>query len=370
MDSSKEQNPPPKWVLFLGMLCFCFESQVEARQDLIPGSRYTSARAAAMGDAYLPLGDDIPSGLFYNPADLGRIKKAEIEPINISGYVDTSAILMAGSSFYQAGSLSSYLPTLQKTPNQMSGLGGALLPNFGFPGFGLGVLVQSQVAGQANPDGTVTYQSLYQVIPALGFGFHFLNKMVRFGYSLQWVNQAVGNRTVLASDSIGYNQFLSQGSGFSHNFGLSMTLPIRNLPALNFVVRNAMNTNYSSYSLVPLTHDPSGVPNSDPMTVDASFSLQPRLGGGTVMHLVLVNRDMTNRSGAAYLQHFALGTELDFKGRVFLRGGWGGGYPSAGLGLRRPGAEMSFTWYTEQIGTVDAPIPDSKFMLQYQIRTF
>ena len=45
----------------------------------MPGARYLSARGAALGDAMLPWGDDGASGLFYNPASLGKIRNTKLD---------------------------------------------------------------------------------------------------------------------------------------------------------------------------------------------------------------------------------------------------------------------------------------------------
>ncbi len=342
-----------------------------AREDIIPGSRYTSGRAAAMGDAYLPLGDDPASGLFYNPADLGKIRKAVFEPINYSIYASSSYLSMMGLNFFQVTSLSSYQATLDSNKRQLAGVGGAILPNFGFPGLAFGILMQSQLAAQANSQGSITYKSLYQFIPTLGTGFRLFDGVVRLGYSLQWVNEAIGTPTVPGDTSpLGYNQGLAQGSGFSHTVGVAITAPIRLLPSVNLVARNVFNTQYNSNSLISFTSTSTGAPATEPMTFDGSFSITPVLGQGVAMNLVLEDRDITNQSGDAFLGHLAIGTEFIFQSGIFLRGGWGDGYPSAGFGMKRPGAEIALTWYTEEIGGSYMSVGDSRFMLQYQMRTF
>ncbi len=345
-----------------------FESKGEAREDIIPGSRYTSAAGAAMGDAYLPMGDSVADGLFYNPANLARIRRTEVELLNFTGYLNTPFLTTASSNFYQATSLSSYASTLQRSPGQNSGLGGQLLVSGGFPGFGFGILGLSQLAGMATSTGKITYRSLYQIVPSIGSGFRLFDGVLRLGYSLQWVNQAVGTKTVNVTSTIGYDQGLAQGAGFSHNFGIAVTAPIQTLPSFNAVLRNAFNTYYGPSMIFPLSSSPNGLPPTDLMSLDASLSIQPRLGRGAILTVVLEERDIMNSSGDAFLGHFALGMEIDFRNRFFLRGGWGGGYPSAGIGLSRPGAEFSIAWYTEEIGTGYLSQGDTRFVLQYQLR--
>jgi hypothetical protein len=359
------------FVHFLFILTFYLgSSEVYARNDLVPGSRYTAARGAALGDAYLPLGDDIPSGLFYNPAVLGKIRRATIEPFNMSLSGNSSYFSMMDSSSYNGASLSGFSPALQNSPGKMSNVGGAFIPSFGFPGFAFGVLIQSDFFAQGNGDSTITYQSKYQLVPAIGTGFRLFSGVIRFGYSLQWVNLATGGATVPVSDSIGFDQGLARGSGFSHTLGVALTLPIQYLPALNLVVRNALNTSYSSSTIIPIQSGSSEVPGTEPMTVDGSFSIHPRLGQGASLNLSIVQRDMTNKSGTAFIGHFALGGEFAFRNSFFLRGGWGGGYPSAGLGIKVQKAELSLAWFSEELGTGYLANRNIRYMFQYQIRPF
>ena len=347
------------------------EGHALARLDFVPGSRYTSGRQAAMGDAALSVGEDPATGLFYNPASLGKIRKTSVEPLNFTAYANSPVVERATLKSLSATSLSAVAPTLASHPGEFSGAGGALLPSFGFPGFALGILMQSEMTGKANGDGTLTYRSQYQFVPTVGTGFSLLRGMLRMGYSFQWVNQASGTATVATTaDPLGFNQGLAQGSGLSHTAGLALTIPMRFLPSLNFVARNIMGTPYRSYSAYSFTNSPSGVPATEPMTFDASFSVHPLLGKGVGMELVAVNRDMTARSGGTLMGRMAFGTEISFRDRVFLRGGWGGGYLSAGLGLKRSGAEFSLAWYAEEVGTHTLDVLDRRYLLQYQLRAF
>ena len=180
-----------------------------------------------MGDAYLPIGDDPPSGLFYNPANLGRIRKTQIEPLNFSGYLNSPLITVSGTSFYNGSSLSS---RLQLGISWWTDSGHRWLSRFKlwFLGVCDGRFGAVPYDGSANVDTTLSYRSLYQFIPALGYGYRFLGGALRVGYSLQWVNEALGSPTVANSGSLGFDQGLNQGSGFSHTAGLALMLPISN----------------------------------------------------------------------------------------------------------------------------------------------
>ena len=106
------------------------------------------------------------------------------------------------------------------------------------------------------------------------------------------------------------------------------------------------------------------------MSVDASFSIQPKTGGGGYFNLVVEQRDLTNSSGMPIMARLVGGLEYSFRGRFFLRAGYGSGYPSAGLGLEQPKSAFAFTWYSEELGSGYHAERDARFLLQFQVRTF
>lgn len=349
-----------------------FGHSVWAGDDLLPGSRYNSARAAAMGQAYLPLGDDPASGLFYNPANLGKVHRPIIEFFNFSFNLTSAVPQTAGTAITGITSLPGYLPSLQRAPGQLQGAGYNLFSGFALPGFAFGLLWSNQFGATYNSAGdTVTNRSFYQLIPTFGTGFRLFKGILRGGYSMQWVNQASGGTTVASSSpSLAYNLGLAQGSTFSQNLGLAVTFPVMLLPSINIVARNLFGAPYSNFSLLSFATSPSGAPAAEPMTIDASFSIQPTLGGGAEMNLVIVDRDATNQSGVALMGHIAVGAEFIFRNKFFLRGGWGEGYLSGGLSFRRPGGEISLTYYNVEVGQAFQSTADTRFMLQYQLRNF
>ncbi|MEK6704876.1 MAG: hypothetical protein AABZ06_03735 [Bdellovibrionota bacterium] len=342
-----------------------------ARLDVVPGSRYTSGRAAALGDAFLPLGEDGAAGLFYNPAIIARRGSRGVEPVNLGIYANNGYVQNFDLNFYKVAELSRYATTLQAHPGIYFSSGASLMPAAYFRGFALGLLMQSEVGAVANGDQTITYRSLYQFIPAVGGGIRLASGIVRLGYSLQWVNQASGQKTeAVTADPLGYNQGLSQGSALSHNLGFALTLPYTNLPSINVVARNVLNAKFSEFSLVPLARNTVGAPATERTTYDASFSLLYRIAGGTYFNIAFVYRDFSNITQLPMLARLVGGLELSLGDLLFIRSGYRGGYTSLGIGLRRKKAEFNFTWYGEEVGGGYKVQQDSRYMLHYQVRAF
>jgi hypothetical protein len=352
-------------------LIFLLSVQVWAGQDLVPGSRYTSGRAAAMGDAFIPLADDGATSLFYNPAGIGRIRQPQAEPINFQLYGNSGFTGSAGTQFYNAPSLGGYMPVLTANPGTLVNTGAAIAPVFSMRGFAFGMLINTQMMGRANSDGSVYHRSLYQLVPTIGVGTRLAGGIVRIGYSLQWVNQASGDYTSDPTETDHhYTANLAQGSALSHTVGFALTLPYALLPSVNFVGRNLLTARFGGYSLFGFARSPGGVPENEPASFDASFSLQPRMGRGGYINLVAQLRDMTNTSGMSILGRASAGVEFAIRNQLFFRGGWRSGYPSAGIGFKRNATQFSFSWYSEEIGSSYHNLRDTKFLIHYQVGVF
>jgi hypothetical protein len=360
--------------LTVGCLFFvqCLEQPIAyAREDLVPGSPYTSDRGASMGDAVLPLVDDA-SALFYNPAGLAKIRATDFEPFNFNFYGGTGYLDHLGpGSFYKITSLSANQGNLASNPGSFMGVGGEYFPSFATHGFAFGVLVNSQVGAIANANGSLTYRSLYQMIPTAGYGIRLADGIVRIGYSLQWINQASGDITIpQSSTNTGYNQNLAQGSTFSNNVGFALTLPYTYLPSLNIVGRNIGGAHFNTTSIYQFTPDSTGAPPDDLFSIDSSLSFVTKLGGGDRINWVFEDRDITNSSGMEFLGRMALGSEYIYNNSFFLRAGWGSGYPAAGIGFKAKKGEFGLSWYSEELGQTYHSMRDERYMLSFSVRVF
>ena len=356
------------FALFFGVL-FVIDSQ--ARLDQIPGSRFTSAQVAAQGDAALGLPDDVISGLFYNPAILGKIKKPRLELINYSLSPSETLITKAGQNAGKVLSLSNARSLLSSHPQQNFGFSGRYALSYGGPNFFAGLLMQAEFSAQARLDGSIYHRSLYQFIPTVGMGRSFLKGWLRLGYSLQWVNQASGAQTASESSALSYSSGLTQGAGFSHTLGAALTVPASFFPQLDLIVRNVGGTRYSTQAFMYFVTQPVGVSPFEPMTLDAAFSVHPSLGRLGVLHLSLAYRDFTHRSAlTSARERIALGSELSLSQRVLLRGGLRGRYPCFGVGFKTRSAELSLTYYSENVGESGIEMRNAQYLFQYSLRSF
>lgn len=324
-----------------------------------------------MGDAYIPLAEDGAGSLFYNPAGLGRVKEPRLEIVNFQLQANSYYVSGFGTNFYKIPSLPTYSKSyLSKNEGAFPGVSGAFTPTFAVRGFAVGMMLQNRIAAVQRGD-SVRYRSKYQLIPTAGTGIRLASGVLRLGYSVQWVNQASGDISANASSAnLGYNQGLAQGSALSHNAGFALTLPYAYLPALNVVARNVGGAKYSSYTLFSQAKDPVGLPETEPMSIDAAISFQPKTGAGGGFNSVFELRDATNTSGMPIMGRVALGLEWGFRGSFSIRGGLGSGYPSLGIGLKTTRGELNLSWFSEETGTSFRSERDMRFMMHYQIRAF
>lgn len=349
----------------VALLISALASSAEARFELIPGSRYTSARGFGMADTYMPLVDEGGEALFYQPAAIAAVEKAEFQPVNFSLRGNLNLFSNGMLDSYKVISLATYSPVLQANPWKWAGGGFSYFPSFSFRGFSVGVLYEGQANARFTGGGT-DVRGLTQFIPAAGIGIPLARGIVRLGYSLQWVNKVEGLAT--QANATGYSEGLAKGSAFSHTIGATLALPYPSTPTFNFVGRNVFGTTYTSTAIVPLVGGTqTGVPASEPMSVDFSFSLHPQFGRGK-SSFVLALPDLFNSSGTSIFWRINVGAEITVSEKFLIRAGWRSMFPYLGLSYRADKSEITFAYGSENTGSAGAMQQDIQFWLQFKIR--
>lgn len=338
----------------------------------VADSRYVPARALAAGGAGIPLVDDGAGALFYQPAMLAKGKRISIEPLNLQLYGNSGFFGTANGASLNALSIDSIAGNLRSNPNTRVGFGGSLLPSVSMPFLSFGILAQTKLLAHADSAGTIYSKSLYQLIPAIGTGISLGHGILKLGYSLQYVNQASGDKTAAAGTTAGgFSERIAEGHAFSHNAGMALTLPYQHLPSFHAVVRNIGGARYSNGSLYPMAKNPQGVPETDKMSFDAAIGWNEKIGGGNSLRWSIQARDFTNTKQVSPALRYLAGLELSFKDAIMLRGGYGSGYPSAGIGFRAKNqSDFSLSWYSEELTNAYHGYRDQRFMFQYQLRFF
>jgi hypothetical protein len=120
----------------------------------------------------------------------------------------------------------------------------------------------------------------------------------------------------------------------------------------------------------PFAQNSQGSPATEQMTFDLSFSVQPKIDSGVFANFVAELKDLTDRTGVAALGRLCGGLEISLRDFIILRGGWGEGYPSAGVGFKLRRGEFDLTWYSEEIGTYYQSQRDVRYIFQFKMRAF
>ena len=204
----------------LMMVCtvFVFSSRAWARDSSIPTSRYLDGRAAALGNAFIPLGDDGAAGLFYNPAILARLKRIHFETTNIQIQMNDHFVSMLGTDFTKVVTLPSYKNVLSEDDNlgRFPSFNFGILPNLFYRGIAAGVYLSNSYQARVQA-GWLRYRAKFHLIPAAGIGLRLANGIIRIGYSFQLVSEASGDVRQGEDEKIGgYTENLYQGMAISH----------------------------------------------------------------------------------------------------------------------------------------------------------
>lgn len=344
---------------------------IASGMDRIPQSRFPSVRGAGMGDSMLGWVDDTQGALFYNPAAFGKLRDFKVEPLNIRVAGNSDIFNSLGPDSVKYMSRTKYVDYLVANPGKTPSSEFSVFPNLRFPYFGFGVLYQNENRGTGDGTG-INYRTRSLFVPTVGTGFRLASGVLRFGYSLQWVNLAQGTGTVVhtATSSSRNNEVLSHGSGFSHNAGMTVTLPYMYQPSFQFVARNVGGLSYGRKPVGVSASGATTAPSKEDMSLDAGLSWLVKISSFTEARYSFVYRDFTDSSNTSRLAHLAAGLEFSLGDRFFLRGGYGSGYPAFGFGVKTNHLAIDFAWSSDEIGAGLRSSQDKKLSLQFRVHAF
>ncbi len=355
--------------LALGVLVGCWVTGIEpiayGNPYSYPQIRYVSPFSQSIGGVTLPVADEVGNDLFNNPAALARNQKFKAEYLNLS--LDLNSSMGGGvTSVINLPSLGSFSSTLNSNINKLysGGLGNLTAAAWG--GLGVGLLIQERV--RAYSDGTnVHYETMSQVIPAVGYGLALARGVIRLGYSVQLVNEASGITQSVSDGNAAYLSGLSEGKALSHTASVNFAFPFAYLPTFSLVARNIGGVHFSSGSIASRAKSPTGVPSDEDMSVDAAFDFTARISGPVKSRWYLQYKDLTGVSSLGILEKLNFGIDLNFSPAVSFRIGMTSTQPSAGIGYRSESSEINFAYYHDQSPFSNISSWDTRFALQYKV---
>jgi hypothetical protein len=341
-----------KHILALVILFTCFESRSIIRfEDAIFPEVITSARALAMGNAYISKTDDAWSA-FYNPAGLGTIRRASFQLFNVhaetnKGYTD-AAFGGQNDNGYRENTTNGYDAEEQRKllleardtifHNRVN-----FFPNFTTRFFSMGYMYSNQTkATMANGDDALfEYSYRKDSGPVGAFNASLFGGVLKIGVSGIYLTRRQAE--VEYDKDVEFNLIPGEtrtGKMFLITAGSKLTIPISGLPTLSAVIRNTSNDRF---------HDDAGgerQPDKIQQTVDLGFSITPLVGKVSRMHFEVNLKDAKRKyEDIDASRRLAVGLEFDVKRIFFLRFGYGDGWGSGGIALRLKHFKMDLTTY-------------------------
>ncbi len=310
----------------------------------------TSARALAMGNAYICKVDDAWSA-FYNPAGLGTVRKPQFHLFNM--HLEASNTYMkavgGGPLTDLPGNVSDSFEAqemrekLVGDEGKLSHMRANFFPNFTLRGMTLGYLYSQRnraIIDTEDDGGKFELAERRDHGPVFALNLPLFGGVVKVGASAVYLFRREFNKSFGPTEPAEIDESVDHKIGRSLQLttGARITLPVALLPTLSAVLRNATNNDWEAI-------DDGGAPDKIRQTIDVGFSITPQIGKATRLHMEVNWKDIHNQYDTNDQRRLGAGMELDFNRRIFLRAGYGDGWGSGGLGVRSRTFIMDLTTY-------------------------
>jgi hypothetical protein len=318
-------------------------------EDAVSPELVTSARALAMGNAYMGKVDDGWSA-FYNPAGLGTVRGLQFHLGNI--HLETnSGFLNITSDGAFTDSISKYQDAFDpvalrnlhaENPGEISHARMQFFPNITYRGITLGYMYTQQNRSRLKSlDDDFEIAERQDSGPVLALSLSLFGGVVKFGGTAIYLTRKELQKDFADGDSIDIDESVDYRKGSMTHITAStrITLPITALPTFSAVLRNSSNTVFDSAEF-------GGLPDTIPQTVDYSFSITPNLGRTLRVHWEIAQKDVGDKyENVPSQRKLMTGMEFDYKRKMFVRFGYGDGWGSAGIGVRNKSFAFDLTSY-------------------------
>lgn len=312
----------------------------------------TSARALAMGNAFINKVDDSWSA-FYNPAGLGTVRKFDFQLLNM--HLESSSKLLSAMSAGPAYQVpSNYLKSfdseemreiLVENRGEIMHSRVNLFPNFTIRGFTLGYMVSQRNRSVINNDVANQFEIAERRDhgPVMALNASFFGGVLKLGVSGVYLMRRELYKAINHDEEINIQDSdYRVGNSVQVTAGARLTLPYTYLPTFSAVLRNATNSQFSEGSG---SDDFGGVPTAIKQTVDVGFSVTPQIGQASRLHFEVNLKDLNNSYDTNFKRRVAGGVEIDIARKIFLRGGYGDGWGSGGIGVKLRRMTLDLTTY-------------------------
>jgi len=308
----------------------------------------TSGRALAMGNAFTSKVDD-SAAVFYNPAGLGSIRKTHFHLSNLhiefnKGWMDMGyggKVTDIASGFMDGFKLDGMRTLLLENKGTLAHTRFQLMPNFVTRYFSFGYMLSKKVKATigVEDDADFEYASRLDHGPFAAMNFSIWGGILKFGASATLLNrnEAIGTSTATETIDLQSNDY-KKGTAAIITSGVRLTLPMVFLPTFSAVLHNSFDQGFTGRA--------AGSPDQIKNTMDVGFSLTPQIGNIVRLHLEGNYKDLGQEySNVSATRRLVLGMELDVGRRFFVRGGYGDGFGSGGIGIKTQKLEFDLTTY-------------------------
>jgi len=314
----------------------------------------TSARALAMGNAYICKVDDAWSA-FYNPAGLGTVRRPQFHlgNIHLEASSGLTRVVGAGPAYeIPKNYINSYDTdemrlALAENKGELAHSRINLFPNFTVRGLTLGYMASQRNRATINdidPDPN-NAANTFEVAerrdhgPVMSLSGSLFGGVFKVGASAVYLIRRDLYKSFAPTDPVSISDSdYKTGKSLQVTAGTRLTLPITFIPTFSAVLRNATSHAWDGVS-------DNGGPDKIKQTIDAGFSITPQIGKIARLHMEVNLKDIGNAYETDVKRRMAAGMELDFRRRIFLRLGYGDGWGSGGLGVRSRSFIMDLTTY-------------------------
>lgn len=318
-------------------------------EDATSPELITSARALAMGNAYMSKVDDSWAS-FYNPAGLGTVRGLMFHLGNVHAELNNGFLNVAANGGF-TDSIGNYSKALTATgmrsllankPGNTTHARIQVFPNITFRGVTLGYLYAKQNRARlSSASSDLELAERFDSGPVLSLNLSLFGGVFKLGASAVYLTREqlqkdfAANQPVNISKGVDYKK----GSMTLVTAGTRITLPIFLLPTISVVSRNSSSAEWLKPGF-------SGVPDQIPSTIDASASITPYLGRTSRLHIEVARRDLGDKyENVPAARKLQAGVEFDWVRKYFLRFGYGDGWGSFGIGVRNNSFMFDLTSY-------------------------
>lgn len=333
---------------------------------------YNGARALAMGGAYVTAVNDETS-LFTNPAGLGKVRDLFFTVADPEA--DMSQELTSIVDFSNADQIfavQGLLDTLNANKGKHFHARGQVSPSIVVPNFGVGALAKWSTDGEVDTEGTTfnfDYTNDYAFV--MGYNFRIWDGIIKLGFNGKLINRVEVHEDFPAtSTGLLMKDIASEGLGVGSDVGLILTAPIKYLPSIGAVLHDVGGTTFTlTDGSINATQERR--PERQKQKLDAGFSIFPILGNGIRFTLTGEVHDVMTEDEEEMrdiMRRVHGGIEFNIHDFFFLRGGMNQRYWTAGFEFASERIQLQGTAYGEEIGTVDEPREDRRYVAKFAIR--